>query len=561
MTNEEKKELFDAWKGGDKTAYNKLYKDMYATVFDAVKANLEKGKQDSADSIAQDVMVKVFKSVDTLEDTSNSDEWLKNIVADYLGDKKEIPDEVIADAVTPEKVENAEAESEKTDEEHAKEENKTEDAKAEPIVNESNEEKKEEESAPKAEPVVNTSENTSVKKLSTPKNKKTVFGVIAAVVVVVIIAIFAVLNSTPTIDMNKYATVTFEGYDGYGSASVDVDWDKISKDYKGKIKFSKEGKANAQEFLGGDIGDSSAIDLLKICIDESVDTNDKDGELKNNDKVTVEWEINSLYENYLKVKIKADDKGFTVKNLETAKAIDIFKELEVTYEGADGQGVASVSSSNKEYNMISDNDFDKNSELSNGDKIKLTLNEEFINKISSEGIVPKEVSKEYVVEGLPKYADKIDDLSDETWEKIKAQAKDMLTEKFTIYDTWYTMENPEYIGNYVLCRKNITGIYDPKYYSNNYAGVIFKATAIGTDSRNTGLSETVYFNVYFDNITVDANGGTDADLVSNGSIDSEYHNSDVLIYPVDGYTSVEDAHSGIVDTMASEFTADWNVKE
>lgn len=104
MTNEEKKELFEAWKGGDKTTYNKLYKDMYATVLDAVKANLDEDKQDSADSVAQDVMVKVFKSVDKLEDTSKADEWLKDIVATYMDaseETPEAPETVIADPITP----------------------------------------------------------------------------------------------------------------------------------------------------------------------------------------------------------------------------------------------------------------------------------------------------------------------------------------------------------------------------------------------------------------------------------------------------------------------------
>ena len=67
----------------------------------------------------------------------------------------------------------------------------------------------------------------SPKKL--PKN--IIFGAAGAVAVLFIIVIVAfAMNSGKVIDLNKYISFESSGYDGYGKASISVDWDKLEKD-------------------------------------------------------------------------------------------------------------------------------------------------------------------------------------------------------------------------------------------------------------------------------------------------------------------------------------------
>ena len=79
----------------------------------------------------------------------------------------------------------------------------------------------------------------SQKKL--PKNL--IFGIAGAMAafLIILIAVLA-MNSSKVIDLNKYITFESSGYDGYGKASINIDWEKLEKDYGKKIKYSSKGK-------------------------------------------------------------------------------------------------------------------------------------------------------------------------------------------------------------------------------------------------------------------------------------------------------------------------------
>ena len=79
----------------------------------------------------------------------------------------------------------------------------------------------------------------SQKKL--PKNL--IFGIAGAMAafLIILIAVLA-MNSSKVIDLNKYIIFESSGYDGYGQASINIDWAKLEKDYGKKIKFSSKGK-------------------------------------------------------------------------------------------------------------------------------------------------------------------------------------------------------------------------------------------------------------------------------------------------------------------------------
>ena len=77
--------------------------------------------------------------------------------------------------------------------------------------------------------------------------KKTVAiigGAVAAILILIIILRVAI---KPTINLNKYTEVTFDGYDSVGTASVTFDRDKFEEDYDSKL--TKKLKKNAKKWM------------------------------------------------------------------------------------------------------------------------------------------------------------------------------------------------------------------------------------------------------------------------------------------------------------------------
>lgn len=81
-----------------------------------------------------------------------------------------------------------------------------------------------------------------------PKNL--IFGVAGAIAafLIILVAAFAMINSSKVIDLNKYIIFESSEYEGYGKASIRVDWESLKKDYGKKIKYSSKGKKRVWSF-------------------------------------------------------------------------------------------------------------------------------------------------------------------------------------------------------------------------------------------------------------------------------------------------------------------------
>ena len=83
-----------------------------------------------------------------------------------------------------------------------------------------------------------------------------------ALIVAIIAIVLVVVNSKPTINLNDYIKVKTDGYDGYGSASISIDWDAIDEEYGSKLKFTGDAKDKYGDLL--DLAEP--IDALKSNI-------------------------------------------------------------------------------------------------------------------------------------------------------------------------------------------------------------------------------------------------------------------------------------------------------
>lgn len=376
--------------------------------------------------------------------------------------------------------------------------------------------------------------------------KKVLLGIVAAAVVVIALLI-AVFTATPTINMEKYTTVTYSGYDGYGTATLSVDWDQIMSDYKGKIKYTSKAKDEFDAY--GTLGDlANAVDpVYEISSFVSYQL-DKSSGLSNDDKVKVTWNVDSTLEQYLKCNIKYNnDKEYTVSDLEEIKKVDIFKDIKVTFTGLSGEGYADIDYGDDSlaYYLTVDKSYD----LSNGDKITISISDYDIESYAQAyGQLPKESSKTYTVEGLGEYVKKMSEITDDFKSEAEAQANDVLKATAAEYKDYSNISDVsyEYAGDYLEVKKENSS----SWYNDNYYGVVYKVTVTATSGETTTLYRVVQFN----DILVNDSGECSADLNDYNQVYNDYISIEGTSWTsMNGYESL-DSIKNHMDQDAADYT-------
>ena len=396
------------------------------------------------------------------------------------------------------------------------------------------------------------------------RNKILGIGVIAAVVLILVLVIF----KKPTIDMNKYIEVEFDGYDGVGSVHVTIDWKQMEKDYGDKLKIGKLSKEekSAIGLLGVD-QDEIAFMYLQDCIDYSVSQNTG---LSNGDTVNLEWDIDTEgIEEYLNVKIKATDKEYKVTNLEEVDLFDPFEYITLEYTGTAPNGYAEVKKDNNEEMMNYFNvSVSNNSNLSNGDKITVTMSinmteSNFANKF---GCLPSEQEKEYEVSGLPGYITATSEIPEETMAKMKKQSEDIILGSTADWNKESKLAGVEYIGNYFITPKGTNyGCYNKIY-------LVYKVNAtITREMQDTTTSQdvTYYYGVAFSNLmTVPQDGSVFVDLTQYEKIQNSFRKELEFIGPsgavsgryyFNGYETLDEIYNIVVIKNIENYNYEENI--
>lgn len=225
------------------------------------------------------------------------------------------------------------------------------------------------------------------------ERRKKLFGISPKFMVFAIIGVIAIIVAilvrcgafTTKIDLNQYISVTYDGINGHGTATVEFNQDKFEDDYLEKLA-----------------GDDYA-DQLKMVLSFplSYDLN-KTTDLSNGDVVTVKWSgKTSSFEEKYKCKLNYSDIKFKVSGLKKGEEVDLFQYLEITYNGYSPCASLSMEVASNPYGLSSygsdyviDKDINKN--ISYDDKIIVTINDSVIEKLSKENKIPKETSKEFI---------------------------------------------------------------------------------------------------------------------------------------------------------------------
>lgn len=362
-------------------------------------------------------------------------------------------------------------------------------------------------------------------KKKAPVNAKMI-GIIGAALAAFLLVIIVVCTHKPTINLNKYVTVEFEGYETLGKATATVDWNAIEEKYGKKIKVNKSAlKKDLKKELGADYSDTifaelideyldeGAVDLLSNCVSGSLD---KSNGLSNGDEVIYSFKCDDEdVERYLGCKLKYSDITFKASGLEQVGTFNPFDGVTVSYSGIAPNGTASINYEyESDYNYYLNYKLDKRDGLNNGDTVTLSVSisggdDSFV---SNFGKLPSPTEQTYTVEGLMAYVDSAANIPDDLMVSMQNQAEDII--KANVAKNWdenISLKSLVYMGNYYLTSKGDA-------WDNNRCALVYKITAEQTmDAKNEGTvveDADIYYYVQFSNLMTESNGTGAVDITN-----------------------------------------------
>lgn len=260
------------------------------------------------------------------------------------------------------------------------------------------------------------------------------------VVACILLYVFAIFTGcgTKKIDVMESLTLNYSGVNGYGIAEIEdiYAWE-----------------SSALEAVGIQDIDSFS-DLEDAFIIESAvsyDISPKEN-LSNGDEVIVTAQIdNEAVEKY-KIKFEAKEKKFVVEGLPEVQTIDLFENIDVTFQGIAPNATATVIDASTDYYTLTRYVINKDSNLDIGDVITVTA-EYDKDQLLKAGYVAESDTKEFVVTNVSRYISELADIPEETVESLKKQTEDIINSNVARING-YTLKNLNFIGNYFMKLKS-----------------------------------------------------------------------------------------------------------
>ncbi|MBE6014821.1 MAG: zinc-ribbon domain-containing protein [Lachnospiraceae bacterium] len=296
--------------------------------------------------------------------------------------------------------------------------------------------------------------------------------------VAIIVAIVVLLINATTVDFSKYVVVETSGYNGYGKATVKIDWETLEREHGKDLSFTPE----AQYAISSDNPVVVAKRYVKVKAERT-------SELSNGDVINYEFDVRDDFYKFIGGRVKFSAGTYTVNNLQQAETIDVFKDLNVEFTGTSPNGRAKYT-----YNGSESISFriDKRTGLKNGDTITVTLSisnpESFAKKY---GKLPAETSKTYTVSGLAEGMTSFSGVSETALAKFKKEAEDKIASQVAGRSN-YSVANLEYVGYYFLTKKENSSA------NNNQLFIVYSGDLSHSEGKFT--TTKVFFPVQFTNV-------------------------------------------------------------
>ncbi len=275
--------------------------------------------------------------------------------------------------------------------------------------------------------------------------------IVAVVVAALLLVLYFTGVTTKKVKLNDYLSVEINGYDGYGTASISFDRFQLEEDYDQKIQLTDAA------IIWGYYDFSDLVDDIASAYVVP------GSGLSNGDEVQVEWyvdldDLDELVKG--KVELSYEPETYEVSGLKEVQNFDAFAGISVQFSGISPDATADLSL-NRSAAAIPDEAWDyldislsQTEGLAVGDTVTVTISEESANELMRDlGLHPGEMSKEYVVEGIPYYVTSLDQIPEEGMEKMKQQADDVFRAQISSW-TLGTLISLDYLGCYFLTPKS-----------------------------------------------------------------------------------------------------------
>lgn len=403
-----------------------------------------------------------------------------------------------------------------------------------------------------------------------------------AVAAVVVVGGVLIATHKPTVNLNKYITLSAEGYNSIGTLDVEFDTDKLERDYGKKIakNFQKAMKNHEEDTYGlsnlaGSLYEGGETSLfVTYCADGSAD---KTRNLSNGDVVTYTWDgVNEQTkkeaEELFGVKIKCSDVTYKVSGLTAVNTFDAFDGVEVEFNGISPDGSATVNTlPTAEAAKGLYYTLDEQYNLANGDTVTVTVHsnrDDFSDCIEKYGAIPAATEKTYTVEGLNEYVTDSDGLTDSVLVSLQNQAEDVLNAY--IAKSWdsecVTLKGMSYLGYYILTPKN----KDNYGVSQDVIILPYQVTSHNHFEDDKGqvydADVSYYWYIAFRNVSKDADGniagGLDDYYTANASFDVKTGLDDgwwEKYWSYDGYQTLDELYSNAVTRNVEDYNHQDNV--
>lgn len=243
--------------------------------------------------------------------------------------------------------------------------------------------------------------------------------VLTAMLLMCVCAFSGCSGSSVTIDLKDYVSVRFEGFNGSGTARVDIDSDAMLPLIKSNDNYTAH--TIADDFDAANI--------------------ENNGKLSNGDTVKVKITYNEQMMKNAKITVKNPEFTFSVAGLKEKEKLDVFANVEFETVGTSPECSVTVKYNGNQSNIM----FDIKNELGeaikqntlggtyggqfkNGEKLTLNLADSSLEKLREEYEI-METSREYTVQSDSKYILTAAELTTENRKELDKAAEKFLNEK------------------------------------------------------------------------------------------------------------------------------------
>lgn len=396
--------------------------------------------------------------------------------------------------------------------------------------------------------------------VSANKDKEKMIGGLLAAAAVIIICILCFGNRRISVNLNKYVTVSVDGYDTLGQAEYQFDYNAFYEDYKDKIKMqTNNGKSVVvQDWLGESY---FAVEMLREYFDGNFDRKTK---LSNGDTITFSWYCeDDVVRELFNCNLRYSDISVQVSGLEEIQTFDPFEGINIEVKGILPRFSISVTN-NSNIQAINDIYFSPvaNPTLKNGEKIIIQASvrgseEVFIEKY---GMLPQPLEKQYELNGYEEYVFAQKQLSEQHMEELQN-----LTYKELQSESWSsneTIENVEFLGTYIFSEK------EPRNGSYEEFGCIYVVCKVkvncSLDTAQGLINYPIEYFYYdcFEDVYLDLDGtlettkawGTGYGPFNQYEVDTGYYRGSGQEYRFHymGYGTLEELYEDIIGIYDSE---------